>query len=654
MPTENQKKYKQALVAFLSRKHGVTYSSEHEFDASVFNAILDTDVADWLRYKAFGSETINDDDVPLLCRSSTLYFHKKAISFFIPNKHIKWCVISQVGNPTTSPEVNAIIKRVKKHEVRKEGVPSQARRALLTHEFRLLLRIAERNASFALHLRLPTMAKFQVHLIARIDDTVNVNFSDLRVHPQYEFALSVRLRWTKNCMEERDAPDQIILGAMDSDFCVIAALSVYLQYVFEFTTASASSFLFCDETEDPDTVKRQVSNLLYRQVLLSEEWTQQVVDLAPDDSKCGTHSIRKLAATTTRLAGRTPDEVDCRGRWRDTKRVSDRYTSISLPLIDATVAASLCIGGPAKYEAIEGSGVNNRWLTMDFVPHIASKMGNAMGIVLGKALLWCLMEPQVSSTIPKELRTRLRERYQVIQLLGDDVNPVERIPLTVYPANGLLQIDPIFFDDGENADGVGVRVPRAVASTESAEAIIAQNHALRGRLEELHNTVRLNHDALRQDILTVRRVVHRFANRPTHINNGFVRRVENAAVGGAAVGAAISGAAVVGGNENNKDQPVKYESTLSGNPKDLFALWEEYIYGLAGRKAAKDFSLRERGRVRYKYHQRKVVWDRILELIRHGETYITAIEEIYRVYGRDTTVTNIINRLRLQRRVVQN
>lgn len=443
-PSANQRKYKNVLVLFLSNLHDVAYDQDTEFDADVMTAITDTNIVDWFQLKAFGNAVIDDDDVPNMCRSSTLYFYKKSISAFIPNKHIKWNVITQSGNPTTSPTVNALIKRVRKHEVRAEGVPSQARRALLPDEFRLLLRIAQRNhAVFALNLRLPTMAKFQVHLIARIDDTVHVKLDDIHIHPQFEFALLVRLRWTKNCMEERDAPDQIILGAFDSDFCVIVALSVYMQYAFEFTTASESPFLFCDRTENPDSVKRQVSNVLYRQVLLSDEWAEEIDTDVARGNRCGTHSIRKLAATMARLAGRNQDEIDVRGRWRNTQRVSDRYTSISLPFIDAIVASSLCVGGPCKYEAKEGSNVNDHWLTTEFAPHIAAKMGTAIGIVLGKALLWCLMDPTMSLTIPVELRNRLMERYNTIQALAENANPIERIGLYVRNTNGQLLIDPV-------------------------------------------------------------------------------------------------------------------------------------------------------------------------------------------------------------------
>lgn len=95
-------------------------------------------------------------------------------------------------------------------------------------------------------------------------------------------------------MEERDAPDQIILGANDSDFCVVVALGIYLQYVLEFTNAANSEYLFCDTKENPLSVKQQISGLLRKKVIGSTEWK----DLQEQSNgrnyvteKCGTHSL---------------------------------------------------------------------------------------------------------------------------------------------------------------------------------------------------------------------------------------------------------------------------------------------------------------------------------------------------------------------------
>ena len=43
--------------------------------------------------------------------------------------------------------------------------------------------------------------------------------------------------------------------------------------------------------------------------------------------------------------------------------------------------------------------------------------------------------------------------------------------------------------------------------------------------------------------------------------------------------------------------PTPYESTLSKKPRNWYVLWQEYMFGIAGRRAAREFSSIERGRV---------------------------------------------------------
>ena len=179
-----------------------------------------------MKLTAFGRSDAGDDDVPTCGRSSTLAFHKKALSYFMPNKHLGWNMVSLSGNPTRSPEINDLIKRVKRHEVRGEGVSSQAQRALTLPEFHSLIGMATNSETFNLQVRIPSILKFQVHLIARVDDAAHVLMNEVRAHGMFDYALRVRVRWTKNCLEERDAPEQIILGASDKDFCVLTSLSV--------------------------------------------------------------------------------------------------------------------------------------------------------------------------------------------------------------------------------------------------------------------------------------------------------------------------------------------------------------------------------------------------------------------------------------------
>ncbi len=54
----------------------------------------------------------------------------------------------------------------------------------------------------------------------------------------------------------------------------------------------------------------------------------------------------------------------------------------------------------------------------------------------------------------------------------------------------------------------------------------------------------------------------------------------------------------------------------------------------------------ERGRSKYKYHRRKLVWGLIGGLVRQGHTDDGGMYRVYAVYGRHTSVSNIIHGLR--------
>ena len=129
------------------------------------------------------------------------------------------------------------------------------------------------------------------------------------------------------------------------------------------------------------------------------------------------------------------------------------------------------------------------------------------------------------------------------------------------------------------------------------------------------------------------------------INHGFVNHQGAQPQGGG------GGGGGGGGNNDPEDSTVPYEATLSNCPRSLFELWQEYDFGLQGQKAAKRFTSRERGRVKYKYHRRKVVWDMILRLPGRGHSIHTAVGEIERVYGEGKTVSTYINLLQRDRRV---
>ena len=95
---------------------------------------------------------------------------------------------------------------------------------------------------------------------------------------------------------------------------------------------------------------------------------------------------------------------------------------------------------------------------------------------------------------------------------------------------------------------------------------------------DLRELVMTQYDVMRDELLRLCRVIGRVANRLVMINHGFVNHQGAQPQGGG------------GGDDDPEDSTVPYEATLSNCPRSLFELWQEYEFGLQGRKAARRFT----------------------------------------------------------------
>jgi hypothetical protein len=80
----------------------------------------------------------------------------------MPNRLMPWNAIIGQGNPTRSIEVNTLIKKVKKKEVRKEGVSSKARRAVTHVEFRKMQSILREKNDVIRRYGIPSLLTKQM------------------------------------------------------------------------------------------------------------------------------------------------------------------------------------------------------------------------------------------------------------------------------------------------------------------------------------------------------------------------------------------------------------------------------------------------------------------------------------------------------------
>ena len=471
---------------------------------------------------------------------------------------------------------------------------------------------------------LPALLLLAMQMIARLDDTAHLRKNTLMVCPEFDFALSACMRWSKNVSDERDAPRQIMLGSMNAKFDILLAFGVALHVMVDCCEGEFGEFVFCPGSRKPQTMKANYYRMLKDNVLDAPEFNRKF------PGPLGTHSTRKYGMTRCRRNGCHKDEGDYRGRFKAQKRVSDRYCDITLPWVDVKTNVALCIDGACAYVLKEGSGITDAWICEFVCPSIRRFYSDGVAALLGKAVLWAMFDSDHMGLVPQAWRHIVMAEYNKIPAhhrIADGENPVAKRRCVAWEQEGIPHIDIINEEDDGDASGVGGgRLGSAEASAQMS-AVHNRMCSLERKQDELRDEYRENQRQTMDILRKMERNMSRIAAQPV------VRPVR---LGGIEVGVAGGG-----------DEGIPYAVTLSPNPNNLFILWQEYEHGIGGRKAARYFTREERGhkKVKYTYCNRKKVWDLVDKMIRSGYTADSAIDKIYTVYG-PLSVTKIIKQIR--------
>lgn len=617
------------------RADGCTYADDHVFSQAELLAIVPADVYGYMCVKAFGVANPGADARPIECRSSTLAFAKKAISHFMPNRLPTWNVDTAAGNPTKSVDVNNLIKRVKRHEVRREGVVTQAVRPLETVEFVSLIVQCMKHRDATMRYALPAFFKLQCHMISRVDDVAQLELKNVKANMQFPFSLLCQINWSKNVLEERDASDQIVFGSMNPKFCVLWSLGVHFETSLRRGDRDAADDRLFPISNSVKSAKALVSNTFKR--IVESEGFERV-----GDSNLGTHSLRKLSATLARRLGCSRDDVDHRGRWKPDKRVSDRYIHVELPYPDAKVAAALCVDGACKYVYNENSNLCDNWVAANVTPAIDEKLGRAIAVVLGRSLLWAIMssDPLLVAHLPTDIVDRVRNAYALLTNdLGEGTNPIVKVPINVTGFEGAVFINEVGQEATAAATHAGAQLQGGAQQGTELLGLFSQ-------VEQLHRSFA----ALQAEVDRLRVTTeHSFSRLGRQ-----VRRIAMQPIARRRPTTTLATTTGVNDDDSAGQQPTaaipNQPSVLSRTPRTLDELWVEYQYGLGGRKAARLFTRKERGKCRHTYCRRNVVWSKVAEMVRAGDTAQIAIDKIRVVYGASLSVTTIINRMMADRK----
>eukprot|EP00957_Ditylum_brightwellii_P094089 7163482-Ditylum_brightwellii.AAC.1 len=137
------------------------------------------------------------------------------------------------------------------------------------------------------------------------------------VCPEFDFALSAHMRWSKNVSEERDAPRQIMLGSMNANFDILLAFVIALHVMVDCCEGEFGEFNFCPDNRKTDTMKANYYCMLKENVLDVPEFNCKY------PGPLGTHFTRKYGMTQCRRNECHKDEGDYCGCFKAQKRVSD-------------------------------------------------------------------------------------------------------------------------------------------------------------------------------------------------------------------------------------------------------------------------------------------------------------------------------------------
>ncbi len=650
----NEKSYFSYFMEFMTFFHGKDekYPNDTVFTREEMNQITPIAIHDWLAVITFGKTDYGPADKSLGARYNSLVYRKKALSYFMPYKKASWC--EGRGNPTKSDIVSKIVNHVNQLQTRGQGAKSCVKRPLTQEEFELELKLMRQEGDWAHQIKYPTMSIWQFNFIGRIDDTCHHEVADPKGHKVFEFALQSRVRWSKNVFEEKKCPDQIILGAQDPNWCLQLMLSIYLESYLE--QHPHAKYLFTEhvqidpennEDKAPNNLKNQWRSRLKKIVWSRPEFADIECEADDDDSGggVGTHSRRKFATDFAVNCGHTDYEIEIRARWKQTRggKVVYFYIGLKKAFEDASVCASLCIGGPIKYELKEGmdASITPEWIYQHVVPNINRRFPNddRLRNVLGKALLYACLSDEPDITVPDSLRQRVKSAYNALKL--DEAQPIEKVPLHIHRLRDKLLISEVRGGNlvrGTNGrnDTVGLTSPEAM------QTLIL-------RQDQLEQTVIQRTAGISSQIYGLRTFngkQFKLLNNNLHcyggtIQGSFVRQRTSQMHAQARHETydALQPHGHVG------DEGMK-PAILSRGPTSLHALWTEYRIGLNGSKPAKQFTQRERNQdqaTRQKYSRRKVAWDCIERLCDKGIHYDMAMDKIREVYGYETKPTKIID-----------
>jgi hypothetical protein len=281
-------------------KDGRVYASDYEFSREELLTIHADHVYRHFKDRVYGDPDADECSTPPLhFRLHSVLAWKRNISYFMPNNHQQWNDARQEGNPTRSLQLSRLTKAMRRFQTQRRGVASSVRRPLTTGEYEQVMEAYWRADNRELGLCGAALTSFQLSVIGRLDDCSKFRLPELLSYAAYpDWCITGKLNWSKNVVDERDCPHQVLIGAMDTRYDVLSNLGLWLEYHFELNPGENEFIFGYSGLNDPIRIKERLARQL-KEILLSDSFMSTRAGLL------GTHSVRKMAVTFARGTGCT-------------------------------------------------------------------------------------------------------------------------------------------------------------------------------------------------------------------------------------------------------------------------------------------------------------------------------------------------------------
>jgi hypothetical protein len=379
-----------------------------------------------------------------------------------------------------------------------------------------------------------------------------------------------------------------------------------------------------------------------------------------DKRPLGLHSKRKSGSTQAKKRGAGRDQVDHCGRWvtkKGSQIVNKVYIDPEDVYADALCASVLAIGGPIHYKVKPALShhVTANWLAVHVVPGIAKRKTQDLGIIrnLGLALLWLAHDEEASDDLamPDVMKKRIKDAYSDLPRQDKPYQPVEKFALHVYRHGEKTVIEEVAPLRAQSQEGqqpqnladalAGIPASGGSAATQQVlQTLVIQQRNLQQQLHDMQQvwstTDQRNRDWLENKFRTLNDNIRKFGGT---IQGGLLRQDRGRQ-------AAVRRDIAEGPHAEPYTNRGRVWPTLAPNVRDLMVLWNEWEYGVAGRKAAKDWTSVERGgggnrKVKQMYHGRRNIWRIQQHLINKGRSIHSANALIEQTYGINQSITAI-------------